>query len=207
MQIYEKNMDSMGDIMGRQYAEPDRSNPNNYMLDSCVYGTLAEDEELFNVFKESISKKFCYYTTAIQDMEFIEGKGAKTYNKECIPLIKKPVPSDSIEKFKQINKELNVKWVPEVATCMRDHTRLDGTNRFVEKNSLEAKLLQEIMKKNNPDGNKPFFYSHDAIIAEATVHYGCILVSDDRKLRHTVNQFCPGRAITTLRLKEIIEEL
>ena len=193
--------------MERQYAEPDRSNPNNYMLDSCVYGTLAEDEELFDVLKESVSKKFCYYTTAIQDMEFVEGKGAKTYNKECLPIIKKPVPSDSIEKFRQINKELNVKWVPEVATYMRDHTRVDGTNRFVEKNSLEAKLLQEIMKKNNPDGNKPFFYSHDAIIAEATVHYGCILVSDDKKLRYTVNQFCPGKAITTLRLKEIIEKL
>lgn len=74
--------------MERQYAEPDRSNSNNYMLDSCVYGTLAEDEELFNVLKESVSKKFCYYTTAIQDMEFVEGKGAKTYNKECIPIIK-----------------------------------------------------------------------------------------------------------------------
>ena len=65
----------------------------------------------------------------------------------------------------------------------RDHARVDGTNRFVARNSLEAKLLQEIMKKNNPDGNKPFFYSHDAIIAEAAVHYGCVLVSDDEKLR------------------------
>lgn len=120
---------------------------------------------------------------------------------------KKPVLSDSIEKFRKINKELNVKWVPEVATYMRDHTRVDGTNRFVARNSLEAKLFQEIMKTNNPDGNNPFFYSHDAIIAEAAVHYRCILVSDDKKLRNTVNQFCPGRAITTLRLKEIIEEL
>lgn len=195
-----------GDIMVRQYAEPDRYNQNNYMFDSCVYGTLAEDEELFNVFKESISKKFCYYTTAIQDMEFVEGKGAKTYNKECIPVIKKPVPPERIEKFEQINKELNVKWVPEVAVFMCDHARLDGTNRFIARNSLEEKLLQEIMKKNNPDGNKPFFYSHDAIIAEAAVYYGCVLVSDDEKLRRIVNQFCPGRAITTLRLKDIIEE-
>lgn len=192
--------------MKRQYIEPDRSNQNNYMLDSCVYGTLVEDEELLNVLKKSLSKKFCYYTTAIQDMEVAEGKGAKTYNKECIPIIKKPVPQDLIEKFKTINEELNVMWVPEVATFMLDHMRLDGTNRFIGRNSLEGRLFQEIMKKNNSSGSKPFSHSHDAIIAEAAVHYGCILVSDDKKLKDTVNQFCPGKAITTQQLKEIIEK-
>lgn len=42
--------------MERQYAEPDRSNPNNYMLDSCVYGTLAEDEELLMCLKNQYQK-------------------------------------------------------------------------------------------------------------------------------------------------------
>ena len=193
--------------MKKQYSVPDRSNRYNYMLDSCVYGTLAEDEEIFNVFKESISKGFRYYTTAIQNMELFEGKGARMYNSECMPIMEKPVPMNKIESFNQINKELNVMLVSEVATFMRDHFRSDGTNRFISRNSMDEKILQKIMSKNNQNSTKPYSYSHDAIIAEAAMHYGCILVTDDKKLRHAVNQLYPGKAIATNQIKEIIREL
>lgn len=51
---------------------------------------------------------------------------------------------------------------------------------------------------------RPFEYSHDAIIAEAAVHYGCTLVSDDKELRDLVNATLSGRAITTDELLEKI---
>lgn len=87
---------------------------------------------------------------------------------------------------------------------MRDHTRVDGTNRFFAPDSLAGQVYKKIESQNRKNGNKPFEYSYDAMIAEAAVHYGCILVSDDKKHREVVNSFCPNRAITTNEFLEVV---
>jgi len=189
--------------MGKQYSEPDRENMNNYMLDTSAYNHIVASPEKLSAVKKSISLGFCYYSTAIQDME-LSGEGAKTYNKECVPIIKKPMPLEMIQKFRQLDKELDVKLLPEIATCMLNHSRVDGTNRFCDPNSLEGQLFEKIASKNNYESNRPFEYSHDAIIAEAAVHYGCTLVSDDKELKDLVNTAPFGRAITTDELLEKI---
>lgn len=89
---------------------------------------------------------------------------------------------------------------------MRDHTRVDGTNRFVSSQSLEGIICEEISKKNRVDSSRPFAYSHDAIIAEASVHYGCTLVTNDVELREMVNSFVPNGAISVEGLLEIIRK-
>lgn len=182
--------------MEKRYFEPDKKNMNNYMLDTSAYNHIVALPEKLDAVKKSISLGFCYYSTAIQDME-LSGKGAKTYNKECVPIIKQPMPMEMIQKFRQLDKELDVKLLPEMATYMLNHFRADGKNRFCDPDSMEGQLYEKIASKNKYESNRPFEYSHDAIIAEAAVHYGCTLVSDDKELRELINETSSGRAITT----------
>lgn len=189
--------------MTKNYSEPDRSNPNNYMLDTSAYNHIIESVEKMDATKKSISYGFCYYSTALQDNE-LSGKGAKTYNRDCISIANYVASPEFKQKISIVDKELNVQLVPEIASCMRDHARLDGTVRFLAPDSLSGQIFENIVSKNKIESDKPFAYSYDAMIAEAAVNYGCILVSDDKKLRDEVKLFCPDGAITTDELLEII---
>lgn len=189
--------------MTKNYSEPDRSNPNNYMLDTSAYNHIIESVEKMNATKKSISYGFCYYSTALQDNE-LSGKGAKTYNHDCISIANYVASPEFKQKISIVDKELNVQLVPEIASCMRDHARLDGTVRFLAPDSLSGQIFENIVSKNKIESDKPFAYSYDAMIAEAAVNYGCILVSDYKKLRDEVKLFCPDGAINTDELLEII---
>ena len=189
--------------MKKNYCEPDRNNQHNYMLDTSAYNHIVKSPERIDTVKQSISLGFCYYSTALQDNE-LSGKGAKTYNKDCISVVKRPMPLEMKQKFDLLDIELNVKLVPEIASFMRDHARVDGTNRFLAPDSLEGQLYKKIEGKNKSESNRPFEYSYDAMIAEAAVHYGCVLVSDDGTLKDLVNSFLPNSAITTDELIETI---
>lgn len=189
--------------MTKKYSEPDRSNPNNYMLDTSAYNHIIKSVEKINAVKKSIEYGFYYYSTALQDNE-LSGKGAKTYNRDCIAITNYVIPPEFKERIDLVNKELNVQLVPEIASCMRDHARLDGTVRFLAPDSLSGQIFKNIVSKNKTDGKRPFEYSYDAMIAEAAVNYGCILVSNDGALRKEVNLLCSNGAITTDELLEII---
>lgn len=189
--------------MIKKYSVPDKNNCHNYMLDTSAYNHIAESDEKMNIAKKSIAYGFCYYSTALQDNE-LSGKGAKTYNSDCISVSNYIAPQEFKQKMDILDKELNIQLVPEVASCMRDHSRVDGTNRFIASDSLSGQIHKNIVSKNKPGSKMPFEYSYDAMIAEAAVNYGCILVSDDGDLRYEVNLLCPNRAITTDELLEII---
>lgn len=45
------------------------------------------------------------------------------------------------------------------------------------------------------------------MIAEAAVHYGCVLVTNDVELRESVNLFVPNGAISVEQLLEKIQEI
>lgn len=132
--------------MKKQYFEPNKGDANNYMLDTSAYNYIAKRIEMLNVVKKALSYGFCYYSTAVQDRE-LSGEGAKTYDNRCISVQMKSVAPELLEKFSYIDEELNVKLVPEVASGMRDHTRVDGTNRFCSPQSLEGIVRKEISKK------------------------------------------------------------
>lgn len=140
--------------MKKQYSEPDGKNVNNYMLDTSAYNHIVASSEKLEATKKSVSHGFCYYSTAIQDLE-LSGEGAKTYNKECVPIIKKPMPSEMIQKFRQLDKELDVKLLPEIATCMLNHSRVDGTNRFYDPDSVEGQLFEKIASKHQSKPSCP----------------------------------------------------
>lgn len=194
-----------GSYMTKKYTVPNRENDNNYMLDTSAYNHIIISAKKMNILKKSVSYGFCYYSTALQDIE-LSGKGAKTYNSECISTtVFIPTP-DFKQKIDVVNKELNVQLVPEIASCMLDHSRLDGTIRFLAQDNIEVQVYKEIVSQNKINGKRPFEYSYDAMIAEAAVHYGCTLISDDKPLRDVVNSYFPDRAITTDKLLEIINE-
>lgn len=188
--------------MQKKYSKPDRTNSNNYMLDTSAYNHIMESTEKMDATKKSITYGVCYYSTALQDNE-LSGKGAKTYNSDCESVSNFVVPPEFKQKVDIVDKELNVQLVPEIASCMRDHARVDGTNRFVATDSLSGQIYEKIVRKK-ASNKRPFEYYYDAMIAEAAINYGCILVSDDEELRDEVNALCPKRAITTDELLEII---
>lgn len=175
------------------------------MLDSTVYNYIARNLEALYIMKNSLLYGFRYYSTAVQDRE-LSGEGAKTYDSQCIPVRMKPMDPELLENFDFIDKELSIKAVSEAANVMRDHTRVDGTNRFISPESLEGKIYKEISSKNKKNSNIPFEHSHDAMIAEAAAHHGCVLVTNDGKLRKTVNTFISNGAITIEELLEIISK-
>lgn len=178
---------------------------NCYMLDTTAYNYINLDSNNLEVLKNSLSMGFCYYTTEIQNLE-LTGEGAKTYNRDCISERKKEMPKEQIEELRGINEILKVEVLPEIASGMKNHTRVDGTNRFLSKESLEGKVFMEINSKNKRQNKRPFAYSHDAIIAEAAIYYGCVLVTDDNELRDTVNSFLECSAISTQELLNIVTE-
>lgn len=189
--------------MKKEYSVPDKDNQNNYMLDTSAYNHIIQSKEKMGATKRSILYGFCYYSTALQDKE-LSGKGAKTYNSDCVSVSNFVVSPEFKQKVDIIDEELGVRLVPEIASAMRDYSRLDGTLRFLAPDSLSGQLFKNIVSKNKAGSNKPFAYSYDAMIAEAAINYGCILVSDDEELRDEVNALCPKEAITTDELLEII---
>lgn len=191
--------------MNKKYTIPDRANLHNYMLDTTAYNHISMNSEMFKIIKESRITGFCYYTTKIQDMELL-GYGAKTYGQDGMPNIKYHMPSEQLKQFDEIEEQLNVGLVPEVGLLMFNHFRADGTHRFIDIESIEGQIFNEIVSKNNSQSKRPFAYSHDAVIAEAAIHYGCILVTDDKELRETINSYMSVRAISTDELVEIIKE-
>ena len=193
-------------MVEKKYTIPDRENLHNYLLDTSVYNHIAENSELLNLMKTSLLIGFRYYSTKIQDME-LAGYGAKVYGKDGIPNLKYHMTLEEIEKFNKIDEQLNIGLVYEVAVLMKNHMRADGTLRFIDPDSVEGQLFDEIVSKNNKDSNTPCAYSHDAIIAEAAIHYGCVLVTDDIKLKKLVGVHFPGCAISTEELGEIIKNI
>lgn len=178
---------------------------NCYMLDTTVYNYINLDINNLEILKKSCSLGFRYYTTEIQNLE-ITGEGAKTYNRDCVSECKKEMPKEQIQELRGINEILKVEVLPEIASGMRNHTRVDGTNRFLSKESLAGKVFTEIDSKNKRQSKRPFAYSHDAMIAETAIHYGCVLVTDDKELRTTVNSFLECGAISTEELLNLITE-
>lgn len=189
--------------MTKKYFEPDRNNKNNYMLDTSAYNHFIQSKEKMEATKRSILYGFCYYSTALQDNE-LAGNEAKTYNSDCISVSNFVASPEFKQKVDIIDEELGVRLVPEIASAMRDHSRLDGTLRFLAPDSLSGQLFKNIVSENKAGSNKTFAHSYDAMIAEAVINYGCILVLDDKKLREEVNALCPKGAITTDELSEII---
>ena len=188
--------------MTKKYSVPDRNNLHNYMLDTSAYNHIVESDEKIKTVQKSVAYGFRYYSTALQDNE-LSGKGAKTYNDDCISVTDYIVPPEFKQKIDMLDRELNIQLVPEIACCMRDHSRLDGTLRFLSSESLSGQIYKKIISQK-ANVKRPFEYYYDAMIAEAAVNYGCILVSDDGKHRDTVNSLCPNGAITTDELLAII---
>lgn len=167
-----------------------------YMLDSTAYNHIAASQDFIDTVKKSIALGFVYCSTAVQDIE-LSGQGAKTYDPNCLSVRKNEMPKELLEKFAMLDRELHINRLPEVAIAMRDHARVDGTNRFLSPDSPAGQAFRAVSDKNKVNSSRPYAHTYDAVIAEAAMHYGCILVTDDVELRNDVNASFKNRAIST----------
>ena len=190
------------------YEEP---NPNcifNYLLDTTAFNRFVEHEDWLCLAEDSLEKGFHYYKTANQDYE-LAGRGAKTYDRNGVSHIK---ISDNFKKkmqeFPKVMARLKVKRVPSVASLMKNHWLLDGSYRILNLSTKEGNMANEIFHFNEElRREKPFAQHYDAMSAEAAMHYGCYLVSDDKDLRNIVNKYFPKKAISTKDLIDLIQML
>lgn len=132
--------------MTKEYSVPDKNNQNNYMLDTSAYNHIIQSKEKMETTKQSILYGFCYYSTALQDNE-LAGKGAKTYNSDCVSVSNFVVSPEFQQKIDMLDEALGVRLVPEIASAMRDHSRLDGTLRFLASDSLSGQIYEKIASK------------------------------------------------------------
>lgn len=103
--------------MTKEYSVPDKNNQNNYMLDTSAYNHIIQSKEKMEATKQSILYGFCYYSTALQDNELV-GKGAKTYNSDCVSAGNFVAPPEFKKNVDMIDEELNVRLVPEIASAI-----------------------------------------------------------------------------------------
>lgn len=191
----------------KEYATPDKNNPHNYMLDTCACSHIFSCQDSTNIVKKSLELGFQYYTTAIQDLEF-DGEGSRTYDENCISTnsrTREELPQHVIDKLNTMEQSLQAKYVPEMATSLRNHSRVDGTVIFGDFKSLAFKLYENIDNKNIANSSKPFKHSHDALIAHTAMNHNCILVTDDNMVYKETNNLFPNRAITSKELLNIIK--
>lgn len=190
------------------FEEPNPNNIHNYMLDTSAYNKIAENQEIFNAIKKSLKFGFKYYRTAIQEKE-LRGMGAKVYDENCVPTERYRITDEFKEKMKKfeiINLELGVKRASSIACGMRNHWILDGTYRLLEDNSKLSELCDEIcMEKPSVRKKYPYAQMYDAMIAESAMHHNCYLISNDKKLRKTVNSKFSERAIDVFELIKRIQ--
>lgn len=187
---------------------PDTSCKYNFLLDTTVFNRLAEHSDWLSILEKSLALGFHYYKTVNQDYE-LSGRGAKTYDRNCIPHV------DISESFKtkmplfdEVKERLNLKRLSSIASLMRNHWIVDGSYRLLDDTSEIGVMTDEIFQFNEKlRAKKPFAQHYDAMSAEAAMYHNCFLVSDDDDLRDIVNKYFPQRAIPTQDLIALVLSL
>lgn len=198
----------MTDYVPDNYKEPDSDCKYNFLFDTTVFNRLAEHSDWLSIIEQSLNLGFHYYKTANQDDE-LSGRGAKTYDINCISHVK---ISDSFRAkmliFDEIKKCLEIKRLSSIANLMSNHWLGDGTYRILDDTSKVGIMTKEIFLFNEElRKQKPFAQHYDAMSAEAAMYHNCFLVSDDGDLRDIVNKYFPQRAMSTQELVELVQSL
>ena len=197
----------MNEIFLDDFEEPNPNCKFNYLLDTAAFNRFAEHREWIDLAEKSLELGFHYYKTANQDYE-LSGRGAKTYDANCVPHVK--ITDSFREKmliFDEVLKRLKVKRLSSIASLMTNHWVLDGTHRVLDDKSKVGQMTKEILQFDEKTKiEKPFVQHYDAMSAEAAMYHGCVLVSDDKKLRDMVNKYFPQKAIQTKALIDFIRD-
>lgn len=196
----------MDEIILHDFEEPNPDCQFNYLLDTAAVNRFAEHRDWIDIAEKSLELGFHYYKTANQDYE-LSGRGAKTYDANCIPHVK--ITDNFRAKmiaFDEILKRLKVKRLSSIASLMKGHWLLDGTYRILDDKSKVGEMTKEIFQFDKKTrAEKPFAQHYDAMSAEAAMYHGGTLVSDDKNLRNIVNKYFPEREIPTKDLIDYIQ--
>jgi len=162
--------------------EPDKCNPNNYVLDTNVFEHLAKNGDALKHMKSLFTKGHCYYITDVQNREII-GVPDRTGKYEDPSAWN---ASLNASKIIDIIESLQVKHISCVASLQKNFWLLDGSMRI--KTGERTAMFNDIRNNNSK-------HLSDAQIAEAAIFNYCALITDDKKLLNKVNKHFPGKAI------------
>lgn len=182
----------------------DKSSERRYMLDTNVFSHMTEENIGF--LEDSILKGFTYYSSSIQEME-AAGFGAKNRGEDSkFNTSEISNSEESMNRLIAVYKRLNIESVSTIATLLDRQTKVDGTQRFTSRDKNEGiELLEEIQGKKKNTSKYPYFHYHDAILAEATVHHNCYLVTDDKSFMKSFNDKFPGKAMDLNGLLNVVK--
>ena len=175
-----------------------------YMLDTNIFSHMTEEN--IKLLEDSLLHGFTYYSSSIQEMEAAgfgakrRGEGSKFNTCEISN------SEESMSRLITVYKRLNIESVSTIATLLDRQTKVDGTQRFTPRDKNEGiELLEEIQRKKKNTSKYPYFHYHDAILAEATVHHNCYLVTDDKSFMKSFNYKLPGRAMDLNGLLNVVK--
>ena len=158
--------------------------PVHYMLDTQVIIRLAEQPNEIVAFTKASENGSKFFITSVQEDELF-GKSYKNGGTKNI----KQIPKEEARKRREILNMLSVKCVPAIATWTKDTLRGDGSHRLVGKSPPPYMPGSQFTHGESP--NK----IADRLIAEAVIHHGLVLVSDDEDLVKHMQRDFPDNAI------------
>lgn len=154
---------------------------SKFMFDTCALNRIVSYPEHIDILKQAeIKLNYKYFITEVQERE-LNGIPDRTLDYENPKAYKS---SKQGEKALQYIQLLNMTKASCIATAYKDFTRADGSMRFPSSTGRKAEMFDAICLNNN-------HHKRDAMIAEASINEGCILITVDNRLYKKINQFYP----------------
>jgi hypothetical protein len=177
-----------------EFSEPDKDTFQNYVWDTQALNRLAIDKEMVIICKSAIDAGHRYYITSVQERELM-GIPDRTMQYEDA----NAWGTHQTKTF-EVMEHLKFRRLSCIALLYQNFWTLDGSMRILETSGSRIEMFNEIYHNNN-------HHKRDATIAEAVIYHGCILITNDKRLRNKVNKFFPECAITYEKYKDTILEL
>ncbi len=173
------------------FMEPSRNEFQNYVWDTQALNLLATDDEMIEYCKRVYKVGHRYYITMVQVRELAGWPDRKmNYNDPSAWNMRQ-------NQTFEIMETLDFHRLSCIALLYPDFWILDGSMRILEDSGRRIDMFYDIYNNNN-------HHKRDATIAEAAVYHGCVLITNDGRLKKKVNKFFPKRAITYEEYKDKI---
>ena len=173
------------------FMEPNENEFQNYVWDTQALNLLATDNEMIEGCKRAYTVGHRYYITMVQVRELAGWPDRKMNYTDPNAW------SQRQDQTFEILEALDFRRLSCVALLYPGFWILDGSMRILEDSGQRIDMFYEIYNNNNR-------HKRDATIAEAVVYHGCILITNDDRLRRKVNKYFPGTATTYEEYKNLL---
>lgn len=176
-----------------EYIEP-TGGLQNFIWDTQSLNLLVSDAGMVSLCKRALETGHRYFITTVQERELI-GVPDRTM---------KYSDGDTWGQYQKktflVMEDLMFCRCSCIALLYPGFWLLDGSMRILSDSGPQTDMFYDIYNNNN-------HHKRDATIGEAAVYHGCMLVTNDKRLRNKVNKHFPETAISYDEYKTSLERL